>query len=135
MAGVNINPNTGQPYGEAVIVDETGGYPLNVNSAGQAQVEDIEQAGYVALTSPPTNTNAAADTALAFPQQVNRLILQNTSSQNVYYDFDQTASTASFVLQPGAFLSYPKKHTNPHLYTVSAVPLNAANGILVRGAM
>jgi len=128
----NTNELKTSLYGKNSVAGDT---PLAVNSAGQAQVEDIEQSGYVALSTPPTNTNAGSDTTLTFSSQVNRVILQNNTSANAYLDFDQAASTASLVIVPGALLIYPKKCTSPHLYTAVATPINAVNGLLVRGAL
>jgi len=105
----------------------TNGNPLGI--------QDIEQAGYIALVSPPVNTSTGSDTALTFSSQVNRIILQNNYSATIYFDFDQVSSTSSFALLPGMLLSYPKKCTVSHIYTSVAVPLNAANGLIVRGAL
>ncbi|SRR6266849_250039 len=109
--------------------------PASQNLIGY--VEDIEQAGYIALTSPPAQTNAGSDTTLTFSQQVNRVIIQNNTSANAYYAFDTAASLGSLLLVPGAFLVYPKKVTSPHLYTVAAQPINgtSAGNIVVLGAL
>jgi hypothetical protein len=106
-----------------------------VSNTNPIPAQDIEQSGYIALVSPPANTNAGSDTPLTFSQQVSRVIFQNNYSATIYFDFDQTSSTASFQLLPGTLISYPKKCTSPHVYTTAAVPLNAANGLIVRGAM
>jgi len=121
--------------GSVKLTDSGGTNQIQINSAGQAQVEDIEQSGYIALTSPPANTNAGSDTVLTFSSQVSRVIVQNNTSATFYLDFDQVASTASFAILPGTLLVYPKKCTSPHLYTTVATPLNAASGILLRGAL
>lgn len=100
-------------------------------------MQDIEQTGYIALSSPPAQTNAGSDTPLTFSQQVNRVIIQNNTSANANYAFDMVASAGSLVLVPGAMLVYPKKCTVPHLYTAAAQNINgtSAGNIVVLGAM
>ncbi len=114
-----------------------GANELSVNSAGQAQVEDIEQSGYIALSSPPSTTNAGSDTPLTFSSQVNRVIIQNNTSANVNYAFDTSASAGSMLLVPGATLIYPKKCTVLHLFTAAAQNINGstAGNIVALGAM
>ena len=109
-------------------------------AAGQnliGYVEDIEQQGYIALTSPPGTTNAGSDTILTFSQQVNRVIIQNNTNANVNFDFDQAASAGSFLVGPGGLIVYPKKCTTFHLFTATAQNINgnSGNNIVVRGAM
>lgn len=135
VTGLPALPAGSNLIGSIEIADSAGTNKLAVNSAGQAQVEDIEQAGYIALTTPPVNTNAGSDTTLTFSSQVNRVIVQNNTGATAYLDFDQTASTASLAILPGSLLVYPKKCTSPHVFTAAATPLNAANGILLRGAL
>lgn len=119
------------------LVDSAGSNKFAVNSAGQGQVEDIEQSGYIAASSPPTTTNAGSDTSYTFSSQVSRVILQNNTSANAYYAFDTAASAGSLSLVPGAMLVYPKKCTVLHLYTTSAQNINGttANNIVVLGAL
>jgi hypothetical protein len=99
--------------------------------------QDIEQAGYVSASSPPSQTNAGSDTPYAFSSQVSRIILMNNTSANVYFAFDSTASAGSLVLMPGSLLVYPKKCTVLHLYTASAVNINgtSAGNVVVLGAL
>ncbi len=123
--------------GSVELVDSGGVNKLTINSAGQAQTEDIEQAGYIAATSPPATTNAGSDTPYTFSAQVNRIILMNNTSANVNYAFDAVASAGSLVLTPGSMLVYPKKCTALHLYTAAAQNINgtAAANIVVLGAL
>lgn len=100
-------------------------------------VADIEASGYVSASTPPSTTNAGSDTAYTFSSQVNRVILQNNTSANINFDFDQNATAGSFLLVPGAMLIYPKKCTVIHLFTASAQNINGstASNIVVRGAL
>lgn len=109
--------------------------PAGQNLVGY--VEDIEQQGYIALTSPPSTTNAGSDTVLTFSSQVNRIIIQNNTSANANFDFDQSASAGSFLVVPGGMIVYPKKCTAFHLFTAAAQNINgtSAGNIVVRGAM
>lgn len=98
--------------------------------------QDIEQSGYVAATSPPATTNAGSDTSYTFSSQVSRIIVQNNTSAVVNFAFDVAATAGSLVLQPGAFLTYPKKVTVLHLFTAAAQNINGSTGsnIVVLGA-
>ena len=91
-----------------------------------ASVDGANAAGIVALTSPPTATNAGSDTALTFSSQINQLKMQNNTSANVYYDYDTPATLGSRVLAPGYFLADPKKLTMLNLYTVAAQNVNGS---------
>lgn len=108
-----------------------------VDSLGNKVPQDTEQAGYVALSSPPTATNPGSDTPLTFSSQINRLILANNTSANLYYAFDTTASAGSLLLAPGGQIIYPKKCTVLHLYTAAAQLINGsvAGNIVVLGAL
>jgi len=106
-------------------------------SGGKGAVQDIEAAGYIALTSPPSTTNVGSDTPLTFSSQVNRVIIQNNTNANVNFDFDQAASAGSFLVGPGGLIVYPKKCTVFHLFTAAAQNINGSSGnnIVIRGAM
>lgn len=99
--------------------------------------QDIEQANYIAATTPPSATNAGSDTAYTFSSQVNRVIIQNNTSANVSYAFDVAASAGALVLSPGSTLVYPKKCTVLHLFTAAAQNINGttAGNIVVLGAL
>jgi hypothetical protein len=99
--------------------------------------QDIEQQGYIAATSPPSTTNAGSDTAYTFSSQINRVIIQNNTSANLNFDFDQAASAGSFLCLPGTMIIYPKKCTALHLYTAAAQNINGSTSgnIIVRGAL
>jgi hypothetical protein len=91
------------------------------------------QAGYVALSSPSANTNAGTDTVLTFSSQANHFLIQNNTSANVYIELDTAASTASVLLLPGATWRDDIQVTAIHVYTAAVQPVNAANGIVVKG--
>lgn len=135
---------------QSVNIDQVGGasvvtsIPVTLLIGGSASsninplpAQDIEQPGYVSASSPPTNTNSAADTAYTFVLQVNRVIIQNNSSVNVWYAFDTAASAGSLLLTPGSTVVYPKKCTTLHLYTVTSQVINGtlASNIVVLGAL
>jgi hypothetical protein len=100
-------------------------------------VADIEASGYVSATSPPATTNAGSDTIYTFSSQVNRVIIQNNTSANLNFDFDQAASAGSFLALPGTMIIYPKQCTVLHLYTTGAQNINGSTAvnIVVRGAL
>jgi len=101
-------------------------------------VADIEASGYVSASgTPPSTTNAGSDTTYTFSSQVNRIIIQNNTSANVNFDFDQAASAGSFLCLPGTMIIYPKKCTAFHLYTAAAQNINGstAGNVVVRGAL
>jgi hypothetical protein len=110
----------------------TGGSNTNPLAA-----QDIEQAGYVSASSPPTNTNSGTDTSYTFASQVSRVIMQNNTSVNVYFAFDTAASAGSLLLTPGSTVVYPKKCTVLHLYTATAQVINgtSSGNIVVLGAL
>ncbi len=119
-----LSPTTNKP------IDPT---QVTVN----ASVDGSNAAGYVALTSPPTATNAGSDTSLTFSQQVNNVIIENNTSANVYYAFDTAATLGSLVLVPGTYYEKPKKVTVLHLLTAAAQNINgtAVGGIAVLGEL
>lgn len=87
----------------------------------------------VALSSPPANTNAGSDTTLTFASKVGHWLIQNNSSASCYVELDATASTGSTALAPGSTWRDDIPVTSPHVYTAAATPLNAINGIIVKG--
>lgn len=136
---------------QGINVDQVGGTPLSstqipvtlyvsgalVNNTNPLAAQDIEQAGYVAPSSPPSVTNAGADTSYTFTSQVSRVIVQNNTSANLNIAFDAVASAGSLLVTPGTMLIYPKKCTVLHLFTASAQTLNgtSAANIVVLGAL
>lgn len=86
-----------------------------------------------ALTTPPAQTNAGSDTALTFSATVNHWCLQNNSSANLYYQLDAAASTATFVLAPGAQVWWDWPVTVMHVFTASAINVNGASGLVLIG--
>lgn len=118
-----------------VVLADVNGVALSNTSPIPSQ--DIEQAGYVAASSPPSTTNAGSDTSYTFSSQVSRVIIQNNTSSNLNYAFDATASAGSLLLVPGAMLVYPKKCTVLHLYTLAAQNVNGTStgNIVVLGAL
>ena len=108
-----------------------------VDGNGNLLTPNLEHSGYVALSSPPAQTNAGSETILTFSQQVNNAVIQNNTSANVNYAFDATASAGSLVLVPNATLIYPKQITTVHLYTAGAQNINgtSSGNIVVLGAL
>lgn len=123
------------PSEQSVNLNQVNG--SNLSNTNPVPTQEIEQAGYVAASSPPSTTSAGSDTTYTFSQQVNRVIIQNNTSGNVYYAFDQTASAGSFLLVPGATVIYSKKVTAVHLFTAAAQNINGttAGNIVLLGAL
>jgi len=90
-------------------------------------------AGFVALTSPPANTNVGADTVLTFASQVNHYRVQNLTVVTINIHEDSAATTGTLQLVPGTVYQNDKPVTTLHILTTAAQPVNAANGILVEG--
>ncbi|HEX3642885.1 MAG TPA: hypothetical protein VHV10_16490 [Ktedonobacteraceae bacterium] len=113
-----------------------GSLPAGQNLVGY--VEDIEQQGYIALTSPPATTNVGTVTTLTFSQQVNRVEITNGGPATINYSFDSDPCTAgSFYLVPGAYLNKPKKVTTVNILTATAQNINGstAGNIGVKGSL
>ncbi len=87
----------------------------------------------VALSSPPTNTNAGADTPLTFKSQVNHLLVQNNTAAAAFVEVEAVASTASIQIAAGGLFQKDIECLSLHLFTAAAQPINAASGIVVRG--
>ena len=98
---------------------------------------NLEQSGYVALSSPPAQTNAGTETVLTFSQQVNNVSIYNGTSSNINYAFNETVTAGSLVLAPGYQLDKSKQVTTVHLLTASAQNINgsSAGNIVVKGAL
>lgn len=135
---------------QSVNIDQVGGatvvsaLPVTLLIGGSAAsninplpAQDIEEPGYVSVTSPPTNTNSGTDTTYTFTLQVSRVIIQNNTAVNVYYAFDTAASAGSLLLAPGSTVVYPKKCTVLHLFTATAQVINGSSSgnIVVLGAL
>lgn len=88
----------------------------------------VSQSGYVALSSPPTQTNSGSDTTFTFSKQVNCVIIQNNTGSNVNFAFDGAASAGSLLLATGQTFIYAKRVTAVHLYTSSAQNVNGTSG-------
>ncbi len=86
-----------------------------------------------ALVSPPGATTAVTDTPLSFGTQINHWCLQNNSTQVVYYNLDAAASTSTFELQPGSQIWWDWPMTVLHVYTITAVNVNGAAGLVLIG--
>lgn len=103
----------------------------------QIQTEDIEQSGYIALSSPPAQTNAGTETILTFSQQVNKVTIYNATSANLNYALDETVTAGSLVLAPGYQLDQYKKVTAVHILTAAAQNINGstAGNVVVKGSL
>lgn len=127
----------GTLYGEATTVvfdDATGA--ANPVDAMHGLPTDAAAGAFVALSSPPSATNAGSDTALPFASAVRHLLIQNNTSAAVYCDCDVAATQGSFEIYPNgqtALLDVPCAVL--HLYTAAAQTINgsAAGGIVVKG--
>ncbi len=86
-----------------------------------------------ALSSAPAQTTADADTSLTFSSQVNHWCVQNNSNEIVYFNLDAAASTSTFTLAPGGIIWWDWPMTTLHVFTVTAVNVNGANGIVLIG--
>lgn len=100
-------------------------------------VQFVSQSGYVALTSPPAQTNAGSDTTLTFGSQVNTILIQNNSTSTINFAFDTAASAGSLALAAGQIFIYSKKVTTVHLYTANAANVNgtSSGNIVVLGEL
>ncbi len=85
----------------------------------------------------PTQTAAAgADTQFKWQGQINHICIQNNSTINFNYAFDQdsTASgNAIYVLAPGAFIEWDRLCTSLHCSTASQVNFGGTSGITIEG--
>jgi hypothetical protein len=99
--------------------------------------QNVAQAGYVALSTAPTQTTANTDTTYIFGSQVNTVLIQNNTTANLNYAFDAAATAGSLVLLPGQYFEKPKKVTSVHLLTALATNVNgtAANNIVLLGEL
>jgi hypothetical protein len=129
MADLSTPVNIASPSNSA--------YRLEIDSSGAAKTSAVAAAGYVALSSPPTQTGVGTDTTFTFSQQVNNVIIQNNSTVNVNVSFDSTATAGSILLTPGQYYEKAKKVTAVHLLTSSAVNVNgsSANNIVLLGEL
>ena len=125
----------GDPDGNMLIAQTLGNAVLSNTNPMPSQF--VNQPNYVALTSPPSATNAGSDTALTFAQQVSQVTIQNNCGANVNYNFDAAASPGTFLLPTGQTVVWPKKVTSPHLYTAGAQNLNGSSSgnIIVTGEL
>jgi hypothetical protein len=137
VAGTNV-PMVGLSQWNGATVDRVGSthpLPNNITQFGGSTlsntnpvpVQAVAQANYVALTSPPTATNAGSDTTCTFSSQVNYVTIINATGADVHYAFDVAATLGSSVLPNGqAILQLPKKVTAVHFYTAAAQNINGS---------
>ncbi|SRR6266700_137021 len=109
----------------------------NDTIASSPQFSGQAQAGYDALVSPPTQTNAGSDTLLTFAGPTSSITIQNKSAAPAYFAFDQAASPGSLEIDPGVTVVYTKKAAALHIYTAAAVNINGATtpNIVVTGEL
>lgn len=90
----------------------------------------------------PTTTNAAADTAIPFTNEVNHFMIYNGSGAVMYFAMDASTTavvsptTPIFPLGAGAYFFGDWPVATLHVYTSSAVAINPAigtAGIVVQG--
>ena len=85
------------------------------------------QIGYVALASPPAQTNAGSQTTLTFAETVTQITVQNNTSSVVNVAFDSAASAGSFAVPAGATLIAEKQCKALHVFTAAAQNVNGAS--------
>lgn len=127
------NLNTSNPVANISVTDPTNtSYQMKVNADGSINTGQNTGAS-IALSSPPSTTNAGSDTQLTFTTKANHFLIQNNTNANVYVGLDAAASPSSIVLVPGAMWRDNISVTSPHLYTVAAQNINGTTGIVVLG--
>jgi hypothetical protein len=95
----------------------------------------IVPAPAVALSSPPANLTAGADTSLTFASEIHHLLIQNNGAVTVGVEFDATASAGSLQVAAGQTLLLDLPLTVLHCYSASAPAVNgtAAGNLVVKG--
>jgi hypothetical protein len=131
IPGEGVFDQTGQI---SVLKEGYGPVTAGTNGSSIPQAVGIKiSSTNVALSSPPSSTNAGSDTALTFSSLVRHWCLQNKSSITIHYEMDATATTGSFEIPPGGQLWCDWPCTILHVLTSVAIPVNAANGLVIRG--
>lgn len=87
--------------------------------------------GWIAATGTGT---AGQDDAIAFASAVRIVVLYNASANPVPLEFDQASLATSFPLQPGQYMIVDHVYvTAVHVFPSALLPINAANGLYVKG--
>jgi hypothetical protein len=122
----------GLQTGATEISDRTTGYELKVNQDGSLNADDAALQGPIAVTvtSPLTS---GQDNTITFASKVRTVQLHNQSAVNVPYEHDQAATVNSPYLAPGQMIYVDVHTTVIHVFPSNALPVNAANGLIVRG--
>lgn len=146
-------PVLGQPIPQSSDnVAFEGGYDPNANQMAAKELDSSQTAnsttygpqrvvisavagGIAAAASQPTATTANADTAWAFAQKVNHVLIQNNTTATVQFDFETTANAGSPIIAPGSIFFFDIKVTAVHLFTAAIQNINGATAgnIVIRG--
>lgn len=125
-APVTYDPNTGTPVTlTSPLVDDSA-------AQGPANISAINGAGTPAPQLSGT-LNASQDNTITFAAAVRRVLLHNQSAVNVPFEHDIAAVATSPYLAPGQLVAFGVHTTVLHVFPGNALPINAANGLIVRG--
>jgi hypothetical protein len=131
ISGEGLFDQTGQT---SVLKEGYGPVTSGANGSSIAQSVGIKVSSTnVALSSPPSTTNAGSDTNLTFSSLVRHWTMQNKSAATIYYNLDAAASTGTLELAPGAQVWWEWPVTSVHVFTAVAINVNGANGLVLLG--
>lgn len=99
---------------------------------GPVAIASINGAGTAAYNLSAT-CNASADNIITFSEQVRKVQLCNLSATAIPYEHDAVATAASPALPAGASIYVDVHTTSLHVFPGSALPINAASGLIIRG--
>jgi hypothetical protein len=87
--------------------------------------------GWIAATGTGT---ATTDDSFTFANQVRKVVLYNSATVAVPFEFDQTATANSFPIQPGQYMVFDSVLcTVVHVFPSVTLTLNTAGGLYVKG--
>jgi hypothetical protein len=109
--------------------------PLGIAANPFRTQSAAESYAAVALTSPPANLTAGADTTLTFASAVKVVYVENNTGEDKNLAFDTAATAGSRKLLDGEAREYVVACTAVHVYGASASPVNgsAAGNLIVEG--
>ena len=146
---VNVTMRSGAGTGDvgvigtaAVNIQQYNGATVSVSNpqftdgAAQQGPVNITTAGGASGGASPQFTGtctASADNSITFASRVRTVQLHNQSAVNVPYEHDIAAVATSAYLAPGQLVYVDVHTTTIHVFPSNALPINAANGLIVRG--
>lgn len=87
--------------------------------------------GWIAATGTGT---ASQDDSLTFASQVRKVVLYNAASVPVPFEFDQTSTATSILIQPGQYMVFDDiLCTVVHVFPSALLPINTTSGLYVKG--